>query len=673
MRTPDAGLPAGRARRRGLHVADGIAIPGRQREAVQDVLPRNSNAARTLPFKACSPRSTDARRKERLQYRRDGLPAGAERQAHRAAGCAICNCCAGWALPATAPPIPTPCSSWAPSAKTDQRTVRDATEFLLRLRNELHFHAGKSNDVLDRAEQLRLAELVRPSGHRGHAAGRAVHARVLSPHPRVRSVVGNFVANCRPGSAWRDVWPARSSATRSKATIASRPTQIAATRRGLAKLKTDLSEVLRLCDLANCTTSGSPRPRGRPCAPPPATLNGEVNAETSKQFLALISQPGRLGELLRRLHELGVLEKIIPAFRPRPLPAAIQRVSQVHGRRALHPGGRAGHRVHVRSGPAGPRLSGHQAQADLHLALLIHDLGKGFVEDHSDVGLRIAERHGPAAAAAAARSRNARSFWSTSTCVMSHLAFRRDTSDDQLVVRFAVEVGSPEVLDMLYVLTAADFAAVGPGVWNSWKAEVLTDLYHRTMQHLAGDAPAANRPSDSNAGAPRCANASPASEMRQNWFARQIDALPHAYAFSSPPERIAAELRDWHSLGPADVHASGRYLPESHTVEFVVGTHETGHARRVPQADRRAGQPGTADSFGRDQHAGRRPGARPFLRARSRLCRASRRRNGSTKSTRALVAGAANAPRVDARLSPGLAQRASRDRGRVQSACPRGC
>ncbi len=26
----------------------------------------------------------------------------------------------------------------------------------------------------------------------------------------------------------------------------------------------------------------------------------------------------------------------------------------------------------------------------LHLALLIHDLGKGFVEDHSDVGLRIA-------------------------------------------------------------------------------------------------------------------------------------------------------------------------------------------------------------------------------------------------------------------------------------------
>ena len=46
------------------------------------------------------------------------------------------------------------------------------------------------------------------------------------------------------------------------------------------------------------------------------------------------------------------------------------------------------------------------------------------------------------------------------------------------------------MLQMLYVLTAADLGAVGPGVWDGWKAEVLTDLYHRTMQHLAGDSPA---------------------------------------------------------------------------------------------------------------------------------------------------------------------------------------
>ena len=40
---------------------------------------------------------------------------------------------------------------------------------------------------------------------------------------------------------------------------------------------------------------------------------------------------------------------------------------------------------------------------------------------------------------------------------------------------------------MLFVLTSADLAAVGPGVLNEWKVEVLTDLYQRTMQHLAGE------------------------------------------------------------------------------------------------------------------------------------------------------------------------------------------
>ena len=39
--------------------------------------------------------------------------------------------------------------------KDDQRALRRASEFLLRVRNELHFHAGKSHDVLDRAEQVR--------------------------------------------------------------------------------------------------------------------------------------------------------------------------------------------------------------------------------------------------------------------------------------------------------------------------------------------------------------------------------------------------------------------------------------------------------------------------------------------------------------------------------------
>src|SRR4029078_3548517 len=73
---------------------------------------------------------------------------------------------------------------------------------------------------------------------------------------------------------------------------------------------------------------------------------------------------------------------------------------------------------------------------------------------------------------------------------MSHLAQQQDITDDNVVVPFAVEVGSPEVLKMLYVLTLADLAAVGPGVLNEWKQELLTDLYQHTLRLWASDSPA---------------------------------------------------------------------------------------------------------------------------------------------------------------------------------------
>ena len=39
---------------------------------------------------------------------------------------------------------------------------------------------------------------------------------------------------------------------------------------------------------------------------------------------------------------------------------------------------------------------------------------------------------------------------------------------------------------MLYLVTCADLAAVGPGVLNGWKVQVLTELYGRTSRRPEG-------------------------------------------------------------------------------------------------------------------------------------------------------------------------------------------
>jgi [protein-PII] uridylyltransferase len=157
---------------------------------------------------------------------------------------------------------------------------------------------------------------------------------------------------------------------------------------------------------------------------------------------------------------------------------------------------------------------------------------------------------------------------------MSHLAFRRDTSDEQLVLRFAVDVGSPELLRMLYVLTCADTAAVGPGVLNRWKVEVLTSLHERAMQHLAGEASALAPQERARKGREELLSAlGPVAS--DPWFAPQVEALPAAYLEAVPPTQAAATLVELRALGQRDVIARGSYRPETRTVEYTVGTYES--------------------------------------------------------------------------------------------------
>ena len=69
---------------------------------------------------------------------------------------------------------------------------------------------------------------------------------------------------------------------------------------------------------------------------------------------------------------------------------------------------------------------------------------------------------------------------------MSNFAHSRDISDPDTIRAFANIVQSPERLKLLLLLTCADIRAVGPGVWNGWKGQLLRTLYHETEPLVAG-------------------------------------------------------------------------------------------------------------------------------------------------------------------------------------------
>ena len=77
----------------------------------------------------------------------------------------------------------------------------------------------------------------------------------------------------------------------------------------------------------------------------------------------------------------------------------------------------------------------------LHLALLLHDVGKGKVIDHCIVGEEIARRIGPRLTFSPEETEQI-AFLIRQHLEMADLAFRRDISDEKLLVKFSHLVGS---------------------------------------------------------------------------------------------------------------------------------------------------------------------------------------------------------------------------------------
>ena len=121
----------------------------------------------------------------------------------------------------------------------------------------------------------------------------------------------------------------------------------------------------------------------------------------------------------------------------------------------------------------------------LYLAVLLHDIAKGRGGDHSVLGADVAMQLGPRLGLSAAETETV-AWLVRFHLAMSGTAFQRDLMDPKTIESFAGLVQSPERLRLLLVLTICDIRAVGPNVWNGWKAALLRQLYNAAEQVLSG-------------------------------------------------------------------------------------------------------------------------------------------------------------------------------------------
>ncbi|QIE57788.1 [protein-PII] uridylyltransferase [Pikeienuella piscinae] len=213
-----------------------------------------------------------------------------------------------------------------------------------------------------------------------------------------------------------------------------------------------------------------------------------ADPEANAIFLNLLVSSGDPERALRRMNETGVLGAFIPEF---DRIVSLMQFNMYHhytvdehtilaigGLHSLAKGELASEL------PVSTRIVAQGVDMTvLTLALLLHDIGKGSTRPHEEVGAEIAASLCPRLGLTEGQTELVE-WLVRHHLIMSDTAQKRDISDPATVRAFADQVRSVERLKLLLVVTSLDIRAVGPNVWNNWKAQLLRALYRDTLGEL---------------------------------------------------------------------------------------------------------------------------------------------------------------------------------------------
>jgi [protein-PII] uridylyltransferase len=215
-----------------------------------------------------------------------------------------------------------------------------------------------------------------------------------------------------------------------------------------------------------------------------------ADAEANRLFLEILSSRRDPERALRRMNEAGVFGRFVPEF---GRVVAMMQFNMYHhytvdehliravGNVAAIERGEL-RSEHPLSSDIVKRVKSREA---LYCAMLMHDIAKNMKGDHSDEGADIARRLCPRLGLSP-EDTAAVAWLVKNHLVMSDTAQKRDLADPKTVRDFVDAVQSPEMLRLLLILTVADIRAVGPGVWNGWKGQLLRELYYEAEALMTG-------------------------------------------------------------------------------------------------------------------------------------------------------------------------------------------
>lgn len=461
----------------------------------------------------------------------------------------------------------------------DVRRLRIAREYLTRIRLNLHFSAGRAQDVLTRDEQLRLAQ---EDGYVASRAQRPVE-QFMKHHFEQSSAIAEITRRFVNLQQRRHVIQralASFGTHRSDGHLLIRPHEIEVAPRHRRKVIGSIESMLRLfksAALYNLPLSAGVIEAIKDTVPEDP---GNLSETEASLFRDILSSTSTLGPILRQMFDCRLLDYLIPQMSHT---RCLLQFNQYHSYTVDEHTLLA---IETLTGfekddsPVGAAYRSIKRKDVLHLAMLLHDIGKGFEEDHCEVGRRIVEEVAPRLGFSENRTEQIMLLVKRHL-EMADLALRMDFTEETLLVDFVRAVGTQDTLCMLYVLTVADITAVGPGVFTKWKSDLLADLFDRAMLLLSGKHYGYLEESRLQEVKRHVADAIVPLDSQldeaswQHWIENQLSGFSAYYLTCTPPHRIASDLDVIQHLQPNECRVNGVYNKVSKSVDYRIIMHDT--------------------------------------------------------------------------------------------------
>jgi [protein-PII] uridylyltransferase len=364
--------------------------------------------------------------------------------------------------------------------------IRHVMNYLLRVRNELHYILGKKTDVLSFEAQEQLTERFRYRGQ-GASLGverfmKAYYLHAASASQLSEEILEEVDRFLPEEGARKPFFFLRRQLIGDEGILYKGKMQV----KDRAALEKDPIRILEFFRAMQKTRSFLSLQAKRTIQRSLPAIGEAFRADrrAARLFLDILGDPVHLRETLLAMNESRFLGRYIPEFAP--LYCKVLRdiyhvyTADIHSIRCASVLARIA-AAYQRTPEEEDFLRIYNKVSDpslLNLAILFHDIGKGKGHGHSKIGAEIVARIG-ARWGLKDEEISDLVFLVEQHLLMAHVSQRRDLHDIEMILSFTETVGTATRLDLLYLLTYADMREVGPEVWTQWKAMLLGELYEK--------------------------------------------------------------------------------------------------------------------------------------------------------------------------------------------------